>query len=97
MCVVSKLHEAGVIHGDLLNPRHFLAMNDGTLRIVDFSAANAHSCLGAHPLTLDTSGDARPAETCSELNRVESRYGIHAERFGKGLRTLNELHSGLPC
>lgn len=97
MRVCAKLHSAGIIHGDLLKARHFLEMPDGTLRICDFSTAGVHSCPGAHPLTLNISGDARPPESCEELTDIESWYGVNAERLGTALRLINSMFSDLPC
>ncbi|KAI0639831.1 hypothetical protein C8Q77DRAFT_1152774 [Trametes polyzona] len=95
MLAATKMHQAGVMHGHLLDPRHFLPMRDGTLRIVDFSTARAHKCPGARPLTLSTSGDPRPPESCGELDVVESRFGVDAERHGRHLRWANGFYPEL--
>ncbi|KAF9267006.1 hypothetical protein L218DRAFT_920703 [Marasmius fiardii PR-910] len=46
MIATQKLHQAGVVHGDLLNHRHVLDLgyngNKGGVRIVDFSMAHRH-------------------------------------------------------
>ncbi len=91
MLAVTKLHSAGFVHGDLQNARHFVAKQDGTLRIVDFLTAGAHSCLGAHPLILNLTGDARSPHSCRELDDVEKWYGVNAETSGKKLLFVNKI------
>ncbi|CCL98100.1 uncharacterized protein FIBRA_00094 [Fibroporia radiculosa] len=40
-----QLHRAGIVHGDLVDNKHFLAASrDDSLRIIDFSRATIHSC-----------------------------------------------------
>ncbi|KAI0361155.1 hypothetical protein OH77DRAFT_1391839 [Trametes cingulata] len=94
MLAAAQLHRANVFHGQLLDPRHFLTMRDGTLRIVDFSSAKVHKCPGAQPLTFDTTGDPRP-ESCGELDVMESRFGVDAERHGRQLRWANGMYPEL--
>ncbi|KAI8981240.1 hypothetical protein BD414DRAFT_492072 [Trametes punicea] len=96
MLAATKLHEASVFHGQLLDPRHYIPMRDGSLRIVDFSVAKVHRCPGSVPLSLDNgSGDPRPAETCGELDVMESRFGVDAESYGRQLRWANGMYPEL--
>ncbi|KAI0660499.1 hypothetical protein C8Q70DRAFT_1053062 [Cubamyces menziesii] len=95
MIAATRLHEAGVFHGQLLDPRHFIPMRDGTLRIVDFSMAKAHKCPGSVPLSMDPNGDPRPTESCGELDVMESRFGVDAERHGRQLRWANGMYPEL--
>lgn len=52
---VNVLHRAGVLHGQLYeradslcfsDGRHFLLAQDNTYRLVDFSQAKIHNCMG---------------------------------------------------
>ncbi|KAI0673561.1 hypothetical protein C8Q78DRAFT_989742 [Trametes maxima] len=95
MLAVTQLHNAGVFHGQLLDPRHFIPMKDGSLRIVDFSVAKLHQCPGSTPLSLGTNGDPRPPESCGELDVVKKRFGADAERLGRQLRWENGMYPEL--
>ncbi|KAI0652299.1 hypothetical protein C8Q79DRAFT_1005509 [Trametes meyenii] len=95
MLAVTQLHNAGVFHGQLLDSRHFIPMKNGSLRIVDFSVARPHQCPGSTPLCLDTSGDPRPLESCGELDVVEKRFGVDAERLGRQLLWENGMYPEL--
>ncbi|KAI0778612.1 hypothetical protein BD413DRAFT_465010 [Trametes elegans] len=92
MLAAIELHKAGVFHSRLLDTRHFIPMRDGSLRIVDFSEAKVHDCPGALPLCFHRTGDPRPAESCGELDVVESRFGVDAERHGRQLRWANGFY-----
>ncbi|KAH9858231.1 hypothetical protein C2E23DRAFT_880870 [Lenzites betulinus] len=92
MLAAIQLHKAGVMHSRILDPRHFLNMPDGTLRIVGFSSGKAHKCPGALPLTMGANSESRPTESCGELDVMESRYGVEAERMGRELRWANGLY-----
>ncbi|KAI0800845.1 hypothetical protein C8Q74DRAFT_1314251 [Fomes fomentarius] len=69
------LHKAGVRHGQIIEPNHYIPVEDGTLRVVGFSAARSHNCVGTAMLSRDVDGDEKPKENCSELAALESRFG----------------------
>ncbi|KAI9062954.1 hypothetical protein FKP32DRAFT_1572821 [Trametes sanguinea] len=96
MVAAIEIHKAGVFHGLLLDTRHFIPARDGTLRIIDFSIAQQHRCPGSIPLSLNpTGGDSRPDATCGELDVMESRFGVDAERKGRELRWANGMYPEL--
>ncbi|KAJ7716330.1 hypothetical protein DFH07DRAFT_762497 [Mycena maculata] len=67
------LHAAGVLHGDLLDGRHFVPMGRET-RIVDFAVAVPHQCVNGLGRRLEGHGRHRPCG-CQELALLESAYG----------------------
>ncbi|OSD03545.1 hypothetical protein PYCCODRAFT_1466918 [Trametes coccinea BRFM310] len=96
MVAATQVHKAGVFHGTLLDTRHFIPARDGTLRIIDFSVARPHRCPGSLPLSLNhADSDSRPDGSCGELDVMESRFGVDAERHGRQLRWANGMYPEL--
>lgn len=85
------LHKAGVRHNNVLDPMHYIAVSDGTLRMVGFSSAKTHRCAGTTMLSRDVVGDEKPPECCSELAALESRFGVDSDRLGTEVRRANRI------
>ncbi len=85
------LHKAGVRHGQIIEPNHYIPVQDGTLRVVGFSSARSHNCVGTAMLSRDVNGDEKPKENCSELAALESRFGVDADRLGHQVRLVNKI------
>ncbi|KAI0756578.1 hypothetical protein C8Q80DRAFT_1129403 [Daedaleopsis nitida] len=79
------IHNAGVRHGQIIDPAHYIPMDDGTLRIVGFSSAKAHNCISTVLLSKDMNGDQKPRQDCSELAALESRFGVQSDRLATQL------------
>ncbi|KAG7099693.1 hypothetical protein E1B28_001515 [Marasmius oreades] len=70
MLAACKLHQAGVVHGQLY-ARHTLEIGQ-EIRIIDFSRATvSHRCVGAVPMLLQGRGE----RGCEELVWLEEEYG----------------------
>ncbi|KAF8218273.1 hypothetical protein K438DRAFT_1747467 [Mycena galopus ATCC 62051] len=66
------VHEAGVLHGDLLDGRHFIPMGLD-VRIIDFSVSVAHHCVSG--LSKRAAGHGRHRVCgCPELAVLENVY-----------------------
>jgi predicted Ser/Thr protein kinase len=74
MLSVCKIHEAGIVHGDLLDGHHFVKMEDG-VRVIDFCSAFRHRCRGGIPRLLGGKG-TDPDGQCKELVKMEKTYGF---------------------
>lgn len=98
MLVGLAVHNAGVRHGQIIDPAHYIPMDDGTLRIVGFSSAKAHNCVSTVLLSRDLNGDQKPRQSCSELAVLESRFGVQSDRLATQVRRANgifpELEAG---
>jgi hypothetical protein len=70
MYAAAQIHEAGVVHGQL-NEDHIVKAVDG-IRIIDFSMAIRHRCVGAYPMLHDP---ALVYLGCRELCRLERKFG----------------------
>ncbi|KAJ7176468.1 hypothetical protein C8R46DRAFT_1346512 [Mycena filopes] len=66
------LHAAGILHGDLLEPRHFVSMGRD-VRIVDFGMAVTHDCVPGLARHAAGHGRDRPCR-CSELAALENAF-----------------------
>jgi hypothetical protein len=77
MLTACKIHQVGLVHGDLIDGRHFVRMGNG-LRIVDFSTAVRHRCRNGTPVLMQQSLGGHP-EGCSELVNLEKTYGIFSD------------------
>ncbi|KAF8808003.1 hypothetical protein BYT27DRAFT_7098069 [Phlegmacium glaucopus] len=78
-----KLHEAGVVHGDLLETRNILQMDESP-RIIDFSTATRHHCqngVPTHPYLKFADG----IHCCPELAEIAKVYEVNHRAL-----TLNE-------
>ncbi|PCH34031.1 hypothetical protein WOLCODRAFT_62623 [Wolfiporia cocos MD-104 SS10] len=86
----SQIHVAGILHGSLLEGRHYVASSlDNTIRIIDF----AHACI--HDCPREVSGSLaevhRQCSDCPELALLERTFGPHsAARAGK-VRPMNAV------
>ncbi|RPD82075.1 hypothetical protein L226DRAFT_607268 [Lentinus tigrinus ALCF2SS1-7] len=85
------LHKAGVMHNKVLDPMHYIALSDGTLRMVGFSSAKTHQCAGTTILSRDVNGDQKPSKGCSELAALESRFGVDSDQLGTEVRLANKI------
>ncbi|KAJ7856708.1 hypothetical protein B0H14DRAFT_2156887, partial [Mycena olivaceomarginata] len=66
------LHRAGVLHGDLVDGRHFVSMGHD-IRIIDFAVAVPHKCVSG--LSKRAAGHGRQHTCgCPELATLESTY-----------------------
>jgi predicted Ser/Thr protein kinase len=74
MLSVCKIHQAGIIHGDLLDGHHFVKMGDG-VRVIDFSSAIRHYCRNGIPRLLGGSGNDVRGQ-CEELVNMEKTFGF---------------------
>lgn len=72
-----RLHEVGILHGNLLDGHHFVRMGNG-IRILDFSTAVRHRCCGGVPILLHARKGEAPGG-CTELLHMEATYGIHSD------------------
>lgn len=82
MLTVRKLHIAGINHGDLLGDnknRNIIHMPDQTVRIVGFSKASGHGCMGSVPPLFKTQGEN--LQRCDELYKIELAYGRRTSDF----------------
>lgn len=71
----SRLHEAGVVHGDLLSSRNIIQMGLAP-RIIDFSTATRHHCqngIPTNPYPMLAQGTRR----CQELADMVKTYGLN--------------------
>jgi len=77
MIASCKIHQAGLLHGDLMNGRHIIRMGNG-VRIIDFSSAVRHTCTNGVPTLLGRSysSDGPGPNFCPELVNLERTYGI---------------------
>ncbi|KAJ6629302.1 hypothetical protein B0H10DRAFT_1776582 [Mycena sp. CBHHK59/15] len=74
MCAAYALHSSGVMHGDLLDGRHYVT-SGRDMMIVDFTAAVHHQCIHGIPVH---GPDGRPhLGVCPELKALENMYGVH--------------------
>ena len=89
------IHRAGVRHGQIIDPAHYIPMEDGTLRVVGFSSAKAHDCASTTMLSKDLDGDQRPKRNCSELAALESRFGVDSDRLSTQVRRVNGISPDL--
>ncbi len=89
MITAIQLHSLGIMHNGLYDPRHWVPGPDGKLRIVDFSRAKKHSCLGSLPLCV-TEYEC-PPKGCPELDWIEGKYGIHSGDLHCIVRNLSEM------
>lgn len=78
MIASCKIHQAGLLHGDLMDGRHIIRMGLHGVRIIDFSSAIRHTCTNGVPTLLGPSCSSNgPGPTfCSELVNLEKTYGI---------------------
>lgn len=84
MLSVCKIHEAGIIHGDLLDGHHFVKMGDG-VRIIDFSSAVRHQCRNGIPRLLGGRGHDVEGQ-CTELVNMEKTFGFRSDVTDSGRR-----------
>ncbi|KAI0077461.1 hypothetical protein K474DRAFT_1596083 [Panus rudis PR-1116 ss-1] len=77
MLAVSKLHCAGIYHGDIYDGRHLLLAPDRTVRIIDFSKARVHECTNTVPY-LFNEGTGEVSAGCQELEDMESFFGMYS-------------------
>ncbi|KAK0491775.1 hypothetical protein EDD18DRAFT_1080470 [Armillaria luteobubalina] len=90
MVAINKIHQAGIIHGDVRRSSHMLSTPDG-VRVVDFSNAKIHECPNAKPRLMDPRfGYAPESETqCNELMIVENGYGTANGQHLDGMLQTN--------
>ena len=91
MLAVCKIHDAGVIHGDLLDGHHFVKMGDG-VRIIDFSAAVRHRCMNGIPTLSDPQALLAHMQ-CKELVNMERIYGFRGDVARSGRRRFEQFWS----
>ncbi|KAF8159763.1 hypothetical protein B0H34DRAFT_674069 [Crassisporium funariophilum] len=77
MIAACKLHQAGVVHGDLLDAHHILQMGF-TPRFIDFSTATRHLCQNGIP-TNPYECLSRSVRCCNELIEMEKSYGMMSD------------------
>ena len=68
------MHEAGVVHGNLLGCRNIIQMGVAP-RIIDFSTATRHHCQNGVP-TNPYSVLAKGTRSCQELVDLVKTYGL---------------------
>lgn len=80
MLAACKLHQAGIIHGQLTVDRergtqHFVIASDGSIRIVDYSMAHGHwgICNGAVPYNPYLK-DSHYTTGCPELEALDEQF-----------------------
>ncbi|KAJ7148726.1 hypothetical protein C8R43DRAFT_1008550 [Mycena crocata] len=74
MSAAYAVHASGVMHGDLLDGRHFVK-GGRRMMIVDFAAAVPHRC--DHGRQVRGPDGHRQTLSCPELSALERIYGIH--------------------
>ncbi|KAK0233535.1 hypothetical protein IW262DRAFT_1452063 [Armillaria fumosa] len=95
MVAMIKIHQAGIIHGDVRRSSHILSTPD-RVRIIDFSNAKIHACPNAQPRLMDP-GYAPESETqCNELMFLENGYGMGDCQHLDGILQTN-MPSPLPA
>ncbi|KAJ6486079.1 hypothetical protein C8R47DRAFT_1216703 [Mycena vitilis] len=76
MLAVCAIHNADVMHCDLLDDRHIVPSGSKVM-IVDFSSAVPHRCYGAMPTLYPGMGAPTGSpQDCQELVMLEKSYGI---------------------
>ncbi|KAJ7449243.1 hypothetical protein FB451DRAFT_1102770 [Mycena latifolia] len=70
------VHASGVMHGDLLDGRHFVR-GGRRMMLVDFGAAVPHHC--THGMQVRGPDGRRQVGVCPELAALERIYGVHRE------------------
>ncbi|KAK0481816.1 hypothetical protein IW261DRAFT_1607072 [Armillaria novae-zelandiae] len=90
MVAIIKIHQAGIIHGDVRRSSHILSTPDG-VRIIDFSNAKIHECPNAQPRLMDTRYAPESGTQCNELMVLENGYGI-----ADGQHLDNMLQTNMP-
>ncbi|KAJ7110355.1 hypothetical protein C8R43DRAFT_1139364 [Mycena crocata] len=75
MLAACAIHNAGVMHCDLLDPSHVL-ISGNDVRVVDFSRAMPHRCYGATPTLYPGMGG--DSDGCRELLALEASYGVRS-------------------
>lgn len=73
MLAVCQIHQAGIVHGNLLDGHHFVKMGD-SVRIVDFSMAVHHHCVNGLPALTSRENEIY-GHQCAELVMMERTYG----------------------
>lgn len=87
MIAVCKLHQAGVVHGNLMDGHHMLVLPGGTVRIVDFTTAFLQQCEGEIPSLLSEGQEKIAKRACEELYDMERTYGAKTgEYYSKYVR-----------
>lgn len=84
MLSVCKIHQAGIIHGDLLDGHHFVKMGDG-IRVIDFSSAVRHRCRNGIPRLIGGRGNDAEGQ-CAELVNMEKTFGFRSDVTDCGRR-----------
>ncbi|KAK0208661.1 hypothetical protein DFS33DRAFT_464000 [Desarmillaria ectypa] len=91
MIAISKIHQAGIAHGNVKPSSHILTTPDG-VRIIDFSNASLHECPNATPRLADTrDAHAREAGQCEELVVLEYGYGLADGRNLNGMLQMASI------
>ena len=70
---------------------YYIAVSNGTLRMVGFSSAKTHQCAGTTMLSRDLDGDEKPPKCCSELVALESCFGVDSDRLRTEVRQANRI------
>ncbi|KAJ6536020.1 hypothetical protein DFH09DRAFT_1091570 [Mycena vulgaris] len=76
MAAAYAVHAAGVMHGDLMDGRHFVR-SGRRMAIVDFAAAVVHQC--THGMQVRGPDGRRQVGVCPELAALERVYGVQRE------------------
>ncbi|KAK0198755.1 hypothetical protein F5146DRAFT_1131711 [Armillaria mellea] len=95
MVAMIKIHQAGIIHGDVRRSSHILSTPDG-VRIIDFSNAKIHECPNAKPRLMDPRYAPEPETQCNELMILEDGYGMADGQHLDGMLQTN-MPSSLPA
>ncbi|KAJ7083611.1 hypothetical protein B0H15DRAFT_784633 [Mycena belliarum] len=74
MAAAYAVHAAGVLHGDLLDGRHFVRRGR-QMALVDFAAAVPHRC--THGARVRGPDGRVQVGVCKELAALERVYGVH--------------------
>ncbi|KAJ7471181.1 hypothetical protein B0H11DRAFT_1373956 [Mycena galericulata] len=77
MSAAYAIHEAGVMHGDLLDGHHFVK-SDRRMMVVDFTAAVPHQCI--HGMHVHGPDGRQQIGVCPELAALERMYGVYRQR-----------------
>ncbi|KAK0215061.1 hypothetical protein IW262DRAFT_1513983 [Armillaria fumosa] len=88
MVAITKIHQAGIIHGDVRRSSHVLSTPDG-VRIVDFSNAKIHECPNAKPRLIDPRYAPGSEKQCNELMILENGYGVADGQHLDGMLQTN--------
>lgn len=71
LIAISRLHKAGIQHGNIISKNHFLYSPTGSVIIIDFSTASVHHCQGRMPLLTGNGPQPDQPVLCQELHRAE--------------------------